>query len=79
MCSSELERKACLLANHGLLAGGADLEEAFNVAEEIEFCCELYCRVKSMGEPVILDEEEMVRMLDRFKDYGKKAELHESI
>ena len=72
-------RKACLLANHGLLAGGADLEEAFNVTEEIEFCCELYCRVKAMGEPVILDEEEMVRMIDRFKDYGKKAELHESI
>ena len=61
------------------MAGGADLEEAFNVTEEIEFCCELYCRVKAMGEPVILDEEEMVRMIDRFKDYGKKAELHESI
>ncbi len=73
------DRQACLLANHGLLAGGADLEEAFNVTEEIEFCCELYCRAKAVGEPVILDQDEMVRMIERFKDYGKRAETHESI
>lgn len=72
------DRNACLLANHGLLAGGVDLNHAFNVTEEIEFCCELYCRSTSMGEPVILDQDEMVRMIERFKNYGKRMEEHES-
>lgn len=73
------DRKACLLANHGLLAGGTDLNQAFNVTEEIEFCCELYCRTKAMGDPVILSEEEMVHMVDRFQNYGKRIEEHEDI
>lgn len=72
-------RKACLLSNHGLLAGGANLGEALAVTEEVEFCCELYYRAKSIGDPVILPEDEMVRMIERFKNYGKKTEEHEEI
>lgn len=73
------DRKAVLLANHGLLAGGASLAEAFAVTEEIEFCCELYYRTKCIGEPVLLPEDEMVRMVERFKNYGKRIEEHETI
>lgn len=73
------DRKAVLLANHGLLAGGSSLSDAFNVTEEIEFCCELYYRTKSIGEPVILPADEMERMVERFKDYGKKPEEHDEI
>ena len=73
------DRKACLLANHGLLAGGTDLNHAYNVTEEIEFCCELYCRTKAMGEPVILDKAEMELMVERFQNHGKRMEEHESI
>lgn len=73
------DRKACLLANHGLLAGGTNLSQAFSVVENIEFCCELFYRSKSMGDPVILPEDEMTRMIDRFKNYGKKIEEHEKI
>jgi L-fuculose-phosphate aldolase len=72
-------RKAVLLANHGLLAAGANLAEAFTVTEEIEFCCEVYYRTKCIGEPVILPRDEMERMIERFKDYGRRAEAHEEI
>jgi len=75
-------RKATLLANHGLLAGGSNLAEAYAVTEEIEFCCQLYCRAMSMstlGDPVILPADEMERMAERFKDYGKRVEEHEEI
>lgn len=65
------DRKAVLLANHGLLAGANDLANAFNITEEIEYCAELYYRAKSIGEPVILPEEEMTHMLERFKTYGQ--------
>ncbi len=65
------DRKAVLLANHGLLAGDKDLANAFNITEEIEYCAELYYRTKCIGEPVILSEDEMRLMLEKFKTYGQ--------
>lgn len=65
------DRNAVLLANHGLLAGAKDLANAFNITEEIEYCAELYYRAKSIGEPVILPKDEMVTMIEKFKNYGQ--------
>lgn len=66
------ERKAVLLANHGLLAGSVDIANAFNTAEEIEFCAEIYYRTKCIGEPVILSDEEMSLMAKKFATYGQR-------
>lgn len=65
------DRYACFLANHGLLTGAKDLPNAFSIAEEIERCAESYYRAKSIGEPVILSDEEMDLMLVKFKSYGQ--------
>lgn len=65
-------RKAVLLANHGLLAGAEDIKNAYNIAEQIELCCEIYYRAKSIGEPVLLDQQEMERMMEKFETYGKQ-------
>lgn len=67
------DRFAVLLANHGVLAGGRDLPNAFKKLEEIEFCCRLYYQTKSIGEPVILSEKEMELHLVKFKTYGDAA------
>lgn len=66
------DRQAVLLANHGLLAGGNNIATAFAIAEEIEFCCEVYLKAKAVGEPVILDDNEMAHMAEKFKSYGQK-------
>lgn len=66
------DRYAVLLGNHGLLAIGNDIEYAFNTAEEIEFCSELYYRTKSIGKPVILSDSQMDIVLEKFKTYGQK-------
>ena len=63
--------KAALLANHGLITIGRSVKEAFLIAEMSEEMAEYYYRTKSMGEPVLLDEEEMENMLVRFKSYGQ--------
>ena len=63
--------KAALLANHGLITIGRSVKEAFLVAEMSEEMAEYYYRTKSIGEPVLLDEEEMESMLLRFKSYGQ--------
>jgi L-fuculose-phosphate aldolase len=63
---------AALLANHGLLTVGSSLQMAFNVAEQIEFCAEIYYRAKCIGEPTILPDAEMELMKDKFKTYGQR-------
>lgn len=43
------DRKAVILANHGILAGANDLLNAFNIIEEIEYCSQIYYMAKSGG------------------------------
>ena len=64
------DRNAVLLGNHGLLAVAADLPNAFNVAEEIEFCAEMYYRAKCVGEPFILPDAEMEDIIGKFNNYA---------
>jgi L-fuculose-phosphate aldolase len=68
-------RKACLLANHGLIALGTDFEAALELAIEVETLAEMYWRACQIGAPVILDDAEMVRVLEKFRDYGKQPPL----
>lgn len=68
------DRYAVFLANHGLLTGAKDLPNAFNKAEEIEFCAEIYYRTKAIGEPKILSDEEMTKMVGLFQSYGQVKE-----
>jgi L-fuculose-phosphate aldolase len=67
------DRKACLMANHGLLCLEHDLPRALALAIEIERLAQVYHQCLAVGEPVILDDEEMARVLEKFKDYGKKG------
>jgi L-fuculose-phosphate aldolase len=65
--------KACLLANHGMIALGRDLEDALAVTVEVENLCEQYWRALQLGEPHILSEAEMRDVFQQFKGYGKWA------
>lgn len=65
-------RRAVLLANHGLIAGAHNIETAFTVAEEIEFCARIYYQTKCIGEPVLLPDEEMGKLAQKFTTYGQK-------
>lgn len=64
-------RKACLLANHGLVAVGADLPAAYKLAVEVETLAAMYWRALQVGEPVLLDDAEMARVFEQFKGYGQ--------
>lgn len=69
-----IDRYAVLMANHGLLGGGKDILNAFNIVEEIEHCAEVYVKARAIGEPVILSEQEMEKMIRIFnKSYGQKS------
>jgi L-fuculose-phosphate aldolase len=67
-------RFACLLANHGMIAAGKTLERAVALAVEVESLAEGYWRALQIGEPVILDDAEMDRVIEKFKSYGANAQ-----
>lgn len=63
---------AVILANHGLVALGKDLDSAFQLALQLEFCAEIYLHCLATGqEPVLLTAEEMTRARKRFGTYGQ--------
>lgn len=64
-------RKACLLANHGLLAAEGSLERALSLAVEVETLCDTYWRILQIGEPTLLSDAEMEEVKEQFgKGYG---------
>jgi L-fuculose-phosphate aldolase len=68
------DRKACLLANHGMIALGRDLDDALAVTVEVENLCEQYWRILQLDpNPPLLSEAEMHEVFQQFKGYGKWA------
>jgi len=65
------QSKACLLANHGVIALGADVREALKLAGEVENLAAQYCAAVALGDVRILDESEMLRVVEKFRTYGK--------
>ncbi len=66
-------QNAVLLANHGLVAVGADLASAFACAEEIELVARIYYQARCAGTPRLIDDAEMDRVIEKFKSYGKSG------
>ncbi|MEO7623543.1 MAG: class II aldolase/adducin family protein [Gallionella sp.] len=64
-------RKACLLANHGMIAAGENLDEAYKVTVEVETLSEIYLRALQVSEPVLLSPREFQDAQRRFGAYGK--------
>jgi L-fuculose-phosphate aldolase len=65
------ERSGCLLANHGILVCGRDLDQALGLGVELEELCGQYWRACQLGEPVLLSAQEMAVVLARFAGYGQ--------
>lgn len=64
------DRRACLMANHGMLAYGADLDAALALATEVEVLARQYLIARSAGTPVLLTGPQMDDAIARFAHYG---------
>jgi L-fuculose-phosphate aldolase len=73
MLAALQDRRACLMAHHGMVVFGADLKETLALAVEFESLSEQYWRVLQLGAPKLLPADEMARVLEKFKDYGKQS------
>ncbi|WP_018169765.1 L-fuculose-phosphate aldolase [Thioalkalivibrio sp. ALMg9] len=68
------DRTACLLANHGMIATGTDLERALWLTEEVELLARQYVLSLQIGGPQLLDDAEMDRVLEKFRHYGPQRD-----
>ena len=52
---------------------GTDLRHAMKVALEVESLCGIYLQVLALGEPALLDADQMAQVLEKFRHYGQAA------
>jgi L-fuculose-phosphate aldolase len=64
-------RKACLLANHGTISCGKDLEEALFLSEEFEILCKQITIARINGKPKLVESKYMKLIVEAIKSYGK--------
>jgi L-fuculose-phosphate aldolase len=71
-------RLACLLGQHGQISLGKNLEAALWLAIEVETLSRMYVQALTLGEPPILPDEEMERVIAQMKrmsyGFGPEAE-----
>jgi len=67
-----IDRRACLLANHGLIALGADLERARRTAVEVEELARQYLLAEQTGHLVLLSPSEIDEAIAMFSSYGQQ-------
>jgi L-fuculose-phosphate aldolase len=65
-------RRACLLAQHGVIALGVDVAAALVLATEVEDLAMTYCAALALGNLEILSAEEMGRVVEKFRTYGRQ-------
>ncbi len=66
-------RNGCLLANHGMIAVGANLDKAMWLAVELETIARQYYLALALGSPFILSDEEIAEVARGFSTYGLQA------
>lgn len=66
------DRLACLLGQHGQISLGKTLEAALWLAIEIETLSRMYVQALTLGEPPVLPDDEMARVIEQMRkmSYG---------
>ena len=63
-------RKACLLAHHGMIATGKSLAGAIWLAVEVETLARQFLMCLQVGTPPLLSEQEIENVISRMANYG---------
>jgi len=74
MLAALKDRRACLLGTHGMICYHDNLERALWLGVEVEALARQYWHARQAGDPVILSDDEMDAVLDRFADYARQGE-----
>ena len=70
-------KRAVILKNHGVITVGGNLKEALYAAVYLEDAAKTYLVAKSIGNPALLDEEQVKVAVQKFEDYGQEKSVKE--
>ncbi|MGW3141972.1 class II aldolase/adducin family protein [Streptomyces sp. NPDC001139] len=67
-------RTACLLQNHGTMAHGATLDQAYDRTAQLEWMCRLWLTASSVPglSPTLLTREQLDEVGEKLKGYGQR-------
>ncbi len=66
------DRTGCLLGQHGAVAAGTDLDQAYDKALILEWLADVWLRVRSVGTPKLLPAEEIALVASKVQGYGQR-------
>jgi L-fuculose-phosphate aldolase len=66
------DRTGWLMGNHGALAVGRDLAQAYDKALQLEWMCEVFLRASRYGTPRLLPDEEIAAVARLMAGYGQR-------
>jgi len=66
-------RTCCLLRNHGVIATGPNVKKALWLAAEVETLARQYYLSMAIGGGIVLPDDEIMRVMEKFKSYGLQA------
>ena len=72
------DRNCALIANHGMVALGRDLDDAVWRAVELEALCKQFAVALQIGQPLILDDAEVKKNIEKFNSYGLRRKPRNS-
>lgn len=68
-------RAACLLQNHGTIAYGSTLDQAYDRTAQLEWMCRVWLTASALPglSPTLLSEEQVSEAGERLKGYGQQG------
>ncbi|MEV8036340.1 class II aldolase/adducin family protein [Streptomyces sp. NPDC086182] len=68
------DRTACLLQNHGTIAFGASLDQAYDRTAQLEWMCRVWLLSSSVPglAPALLSPDQLEEVAERLRGYGQK-------
>ena len=67
------EYDACLLQNHGVMAVGEDGQDALETAAMVEYCAQIHYQATAIGNPIIMEDNDLEYLIDMFSSYRQKG------
>jgi L-fuculose-phosphate aldolase len=64
-------RSGCLLRNHGTVTYGDTVGLAYDRSRQLEWLCQVWLMAKAVGDPILLSQDELDRVVARFSTYGQ--------
>lgn len=65
-------RTAVLMASHGAVTYGRDLQAAVDATELLEWACGVYVHACACGTPALLADDERLAVADALRTYGRR-------